>query len=590
MIIIDTECYSDYWLFSALNIESGKVLQVDFWPGKELDKRKIAAVMAKSTSISFNGLSYDLPLITAALGGYDTKRLKILSDRIIKTNVPSWRICREEGVVVPDWDHIDLIEVAPGQSSLKIYGGRLNAPKMQDLPIDADASISPAQRGLLRDYCENDLDTTLLLWRTLEQAVELRAKMGAQYGMDLRSKSDAQIAETVIKSELSAITGNTYQPPRLPDNYGFYYQDPKIVRFESKVLQDVFQRVLKTRFTLGGNGAVMMPQWLKESRIQIGEAEYQMGIGGLHSCEKQQYIRADVDHVLQDWDVASYYPSIILQQRLAPKSLGEPFLKVYQSIVKRRLAAKKSGDKVMADTLKIAVNGSFGKLGSKYSALYAPDLLIQTTLTGQFALLMLIERMEAAGVRVISANTDGIVLYFHKRLSDDVERIAWNWMLDTSYELERTDYKAIASRDVNAYVAVKLDGSIKGKGPFAPSSLAKNPDAKIVFEAVARQIAQGIPAEETIRACTDITKFVTVRRVQGGAVWRDQYLGKAVRFYQSKSVPQNECIHYASNSNRVPKSAGALPLMDLPARFPDDVDYAAYIVEAEKLLCEVGAC
>jgi hypothetical protein len=590
MIIIDTECYSDYWLFSALNIESGKVLHVDFYPGKELDKRKIAAVMVKSTTISFNGLSYDLPLITAALGGYDTERLKILSDRIIKTNTPSWRICREEGIVVPDWDHIDLIEVAPGQSSLKIYGGRLNAPKMQDLPIDADASISPAQRDLLRDYCENDLDTTLLLWRTLEQAVELRAKMGAQYGMDLRSKSDAQIAETVIKSELSAITGNTYQPPRLPDNYGFYYQDPKIVRFELKVLQDVFQRVLKTRFTLGGNGAVIMPQWLKESRIQIGEAEYQMGIGGLHSCEKQQYVRADADRVLQDWDVASYYPSIILQQRLAPKSLGEPFLKVYQSIVKRRLTAKKSGDKVMADTLKIAVNGSFGKLGSKYSALYAPDLLIQTTLTGQFALLMLIERMESAGVRVISANTDGIVLYFHKRLSDDVERIAWNWMLDTSYELERTDYKAIASRDVNAYVAVKLDGGIKGKGPFAPSSLAKNPDAKIVFEAVARQIAQGIPAEETIRACTDITKFVTVRRVQGGAVWRDQYLGKAVRFYQSKSVSQNECIHYATNSNRVPKSAGALPLMDLPARFPDDVDYAAYIVEAEKLLCEVGAC
>ena len=39
---------------------------------------------------------------------------------------------------------------------------------------------------------------------------------------------------------------------------------------------------------------------------------------------------------------------------------------------------------------KIQINGSFGKLGSKYSLLYAPDLLLQTTITGQLALLMLI--------------------------------------------------------------------------------------------------------------------------------------------------------------------------------------------------------
>ena len=68
------------------------------------------------------------------------------------------------------------------------------------------------------------------------------------------------------------------------------------------------------------------------------------------------------------------------------------------------LEAELSYHKVQTDSLKISVNGSFGKLGSKYSALYAPDLLIQTTVTGQLALLMLIERLHLAGVRVISAN------------------------------------------------------------------------------------------------------------------------------------------------------------------------------------------
>lgn len=254
------------------------------------------------------------------------------------------------------------------------------------------------------------------------------------------------------------------------------------------------------------------------------------------------------------------------------------------------LEAELAYHKVQSDTLKISTNGSFGKLGSKYSALYAPELLIQTTITGQLALLMLIERMESEGIRVASANTDGIVCVCPKSREELMSEVAFGWMLGTSYELERTDYIAVASRDVNNYVAVKTDGDVKGKGCFAPQGLAKNPDLPIVYEAVAKHIADGAPIEETIRDCDDVRQFVTVRRVQGGAVWRDQYLGKAVRFYYSTEAADDECIHYAKNSNRVPKSAGAKPLMDLPDSFPNDVNYSAYITEAEKLLCEVGAC
>ena len=238
---------------------------------------------------------------------------------------------------------------------------------------------------------------------------------------------------------------------------------------------------------------------------------------------------------------------------------------------------------------KVSINGSFGKLGSKYSALYAPDLLIQTTITGQLALLMLIERIESAGAKIISANTDGIVVHCPKALEPAVMVIAWDWELETSYELERTDYAAIASRDVNNYVAVKLDGKTKGKGVFAPTGLAKNPDGTIVFAAVSAYIAKGTPIEKTIRDCADVRQFLTIRKVTGGATWRGAYLGKAVRFYYSTSVRQDECIYYKTNSNRVPNSAGAMPLMELPDKMPDDVDFSVYIVAAEKLLCEVGA-
>lgn len=588
MIVFDTEIYGNYFLVSFMDTETKKILHFEKHEDQEFDANSVLKIMKNYTTAGFNSHSFDIPVIYGALCGYSNEKLKALVDDIIGKSKPRYMTERDWGMRIPNWDTIDLIEVAIGKASLKIYGGRMNAKKMQDLPIEPDAILTREQMVAIRNYCENDLHTTALLYETLKPQIDLRISMSEQYGIDLRSKSDAQIAEAVILGELEKMTGQTYRKQEVLDDQEFRYLNPGIISFKTEQLSNIFDKILKTRFTLGGNGSVVLPEWLKNQPIVIGTTTYTMGIGGLHSCEKAQYVKADENHLLIDMDVASYYPNIILQQRLAPKSMGRHFLKVYQSIVNRRLKAKHEGDKVTADTLKICVNGSFGKLGSKYSTLYAPDLLIQTTITGQLALLMLIERMEEAGIKVISANTDGIVMHCPKELEHELEAVAFGWMLDTSFELERTDYKAIASRDVNSYVAVKTDGKIKGKGVFAPSSLAKNPDFIIVYEAVAKCIADGTPVEVTITKCKDVSKFVSVRRVQGGAVWRDQYLGKAVRFYQSSEIGEDEYIKYSKNSNKVPKSARARPLMELPDSLPDDINYSFYIKEADDLLKEVG--
>jgi DNA polymerase elongation subunit (family B) len=241
-----------------------------------------------------------------------------------------------------------------------------------------------------------------------------------------------------------------------------------------------------------------------------------------------------------------------------------------------------------ANSLKISLNGSFGKLGSRFSALYAPDLLIQTTITGQLSLLMLIEMLEDAGISVVSANTDGIVVHFHKSLQRTYEEVCWDWELRTSYELDFTDYRALYSRDVNSYIAVKPDGSIKGKGAFADPTLMKNPQFVIINDAIKAYLAKGTPIEATVNACQDVTKFLMVRNVTGGAVWNDEYLGKAVRFYYSNAVDAETCIRYAKNGNKVPISDGAVPMMQLTERVPKDMDRARYIRMAKETLKDFG--
>jgi hypothetical protein len=588
-LILDVECFRDYFLICFLDRETGKAASFEMYPGKDLVMPRLANLMNTHTTISFNGNSYDLPMIAAALQKRDCGELKNLSDEIIRSNLPAWRVCKEMNVSVPNsWDHIDIIDVVPGQASLKVYAGRMGYRKLQELPIDPSASISPEQREVLRQYCINDLRVTDELYKAVEKQVALRVEMGAEYGVDLRSKSDAQIAETVLKSEIERVSNKSLRAPKIADTATFRYLDPKIISFKSATLNEIFSRILDHKFGLSPNGSIALPDWLKDTRIAVGGSEYQMGIGGLHSCEKSQSVYAGSTHILADFDVASYYPSIILQQDIAPDNMGDDFTAVYKSIVERRIAAKRSGNKVTADTLKIVVNGSFGKLGSKYSALYAPNLLIQTTITGQLALLMLIERVEDIGAKVVSANTDGIVVFAPKTMENALADVMFGWELDTSYELERSDYVALHSRDVNNYFAVKKDGSVKRKGAFAQAGLMKNPVFEIVSDAVAEHLAGKADYRSVIRSCRDLNKFVMLRKVTGGAVWRGEPIGKAVRFYYSTGVGADETINYAKNTNKVPQSDGAKPCLDLPEMFPSDVDFERYVEMAKMVFGQIG--
>jgi hypothetical protein len=584
-LIFDCEVYGNYFLLSFLNADTGNVRHFEMFEGHAFDIATVRKILATYRVVSFNGINFDLPLISLALQGVGTVGIKRIADKIILNNAKAWQL----NIEPVECDHIDLIEVAPGIASLKIYGGRLHCPKMQDLPIEPDAMIAPEQRDDLRRYCVNDLETTLALFRKLTPQIELREQMGAQYGIDLRSKSDAQIAEAVIRHEVERLRGQRLpkQDPFRLAGETFNYRPPAFIEYRRDVLRDMLDVVRSADFLVATNGTVKMPKEIAELKIAIGGSVYKMGIGGLHSTEKSVAHFADEHTLLIDRDVASYYPAIILNCGLRPAHMGDHFTKVYRRIVQERLAAKRSGNKVEADSKKLTINGSFGKFGSPYSILYSPTLLIQTTVTGQLSLLMLIEMLEDEGIAVVSANTDGIVIKCPRPLAPVMEQVVWEWEQLTGFETEDTHYKALYSRDVNNYVAIKSNG-YKLKGVYAPAGLQKNPTCEVVSEAVVAYLKAGTPVEDYIRQCQDVRRFVTIRTVKGGAVKGDEYLGKAVRWYYATGV--EGAINYKINGYTVARSEGAKPLMQLPEQFPDDVDLDWYIAETNAILRDIGAC
>lgn len=341
MVILDTEIYPNYFLASFLNTDTGKIKHFELFEGHPLDKRGISSIMSKYVTLGFNSNKFDVPILVGALGDWDNSKIKSLSDDIILNNLPLHRIGRDYNIYKPDqWNHIDIIEVAIGKASLKIYGARLHQNKLQDLPIAPDTVLTREQMILIREYCENDLHTTAALYESLKPQIALRESMSEQYGLDLRSKSDAQIAEAVILSELHKLTGNDYRRQEVKDGETYKYNDPKIIKFKTPELQQLFKRILKTDFEIGATGSIVLPEWMKEYDLRVNGTKYNLGIGGLHSCEKSQFLKADENTLLIDLDVRGYYPSIILQQKMSPKSMGAPFLKVYQSIVDGRNKAK----------------------------------------------------------------------------------------------------------------------------------------------------------------------------------------------------------------------------------------------------------
>ena len=607
-VVLDTEVYVNYFL-AVFRFESGNSLAYECVNDEVTTEHSLTAIVSRlqmdgCTLVTFNGIRYDLPILSYALNGATNAQLKMLSNKIIKGNLMPWMAEKHHGFTTIDIDHIDIINLLPLFESLKLYGARNHTKRLQDLPYDPDWVINKLMAAELLVYCHNDCLVTYELFLQVWPDIELRMKLGATYNQDLRSKSDAQIAEAVMKSEYRKNTGQILIKPidagSLPTHVR--YHPPSFIRFDDEglnllvsgypdpALNELLPGMGTETFELLANGKPKAPWWLKKKTVLIDDKRYAVGLGGLHSQNKSESYYSTPGSQLVDIDVASFYPRIILNNGYTPPHMGDNFTRIYEEIVKRRLTAKASGDKTTAEGLKITINGTYGKLGSPYSAVYSPELMLAVTFTGQLALLMLIEFMAQRGIQCVSANTDGITVMSK---NDALTRqVVCEWENVTGFEMEYTHYKSIHFANVNNYFAMTMDGDIKKKGIFRvlargkKHGLDKNPAFRIIQTAAMDYVLYGKSIDRTIGECQDISQFLSVRTVRGGAAKDGEYLGKAVRWYTSTDT--DTAINYVTNGNQVAKTDSAMPMMNLERGMPDDIDLEWYAYEARQLVIDVG--
>lgn len=379
----------------------------------------------------------------------------------------------------------------------------------------------------MADYNDNDVYIVAELIRMNQEEVLLRYRISEEYKVDVFSASRSTIADKVIVKLYSKYTG--LHPKAFIDTKTIRRKivvseilSDKIA-FSTPELNDILSGIRS--LTLRGEKGEF------DREFTFMGTSYTIATGGLHSNEIPAVYVEDDENIIVDRDVSSYYPNMIRSLKVCQKHLlSKAWFRIADTIVDERLEHKhlskdksldsKERDKhaTAAACLKIVANaGIFGKMGSEKSFLCDKKAMYQVTINGQLFLLMLIEKLELAGIHVISANTDGIVTIVPRKLEQTADDICHWWEKHLGLELEFTYYTKYVTEGVNSYLTVKRGGSSKFKGRMNPKmfleDLSKGYNSPIVAKCVTEYFINGTPVMETLRNAKSILDFCRTQNV-----------------------------------------------------------------------------
>lgn len=523
----------------------------------------------------YNNLHYDNPIINYIIEYEDTlmnhnvfticSSIFNLSKTITTSkedNIDAWKHWKYQ-IWFDTFDILTMLYSNKLRVGLKEIQVTMQYPNVQEFVCDWTKPLPLEDFDSMIDYNINDIESTSELLNRCKDAVDLRIAIEDEYGVRVLSKDGVNIGMKILTQKYLEKTGLTWwdiEGLRSPMDY-IPLKDVILpfIKYDSPILNRVLEDMKSQIVSPGRKGY--------ENNFVFAGLRYTVGVGGIHSKNDPEIIIPKEDEMLIDIDVASLYPSMLIEYRFYPKHLGPEFLEVYSQIKNERIEAKHNGDKVKNETLKLALNGLSGNLQNEHNFCYSPEAVMKIRINGQLLLLMLAEKLTQAGCRIIQANTDGLFVLLKKDNYQRVNTICRNWEQLTKLTLEEERFEAMYQYAINDYIAVTtlypdmkkrfLSGEtiirkstkkpytcieeiqedfIKTKGMFITKVLlGKGLSAKIIPEAIIKYFVDGTPVEQTIKECKDIKKFLMSEKT--GKQWHVEYMNeeqqRTNRFYAS---------------------------------------------------------
>lgn len=492
----------------------------------------------------YNNLHYDNPIINYIIDYYNTMKYKGYRDicrsifnlsKVITTSseddIRAWSKWKYM-ICFDSFDILTMLYSNKLRVGLKEIQVTMQYKNVQEFVADWQADLPENQIDSMIEYNINDVNSTEELLNRCKKDVDLRLAIEDEYGVRVLSKDGVNIGMKILTQKYLEKTGQTWydiKDLRSPmDVIPLNKVILPFIKYDSPILQKVLDDMKNQIVSPGRKGY--------ENKFIFEGLRYSVGVGGIHSVNSPEIVIPKEDEMLIDIDVASLYPSMLIEYGFYPKHLGPEFLEVYKQIKDERIEAKHNGNKVKNETLKLALNGLSGNLQNPHNFCYSPFAVMQIRINGQLLLLMLAEKLTQLGCRIVQANTDGLFVLLKKSVYNDLNKVCREWEQLTKLTLEEERFKAMYQYAINDYFAITEDDTVKEKGMFITTvKLGKGLTPKIIPKAVINFFKNGVPVEETIKGCQDIRDFLMAEKT--GKQWHVEYNNKEQqrtnRFYAS---------------------------------------------------------
>lgn len=441
--------------------------------------------------VGYNNIHYDQFIFKGILCGFDPKAI---NDFIIAEGRKGWQyssLLRKVYMVNYDVFHP---RTDRGLKTHEAYLG--NDICETTVPFDIDRKLTDAEIAETVKYCRHDVEQTIEVFTQRKSEFDARMDLLKMFDLPLvyLGKTDAQLTAIILGAE---------RPARPRD--------------------DEFDIVPLQCLDLGPYDFIR--SWYLDPANQDYSATLDFDIAGCpHKCAWGGLHGAIAQYAGEGYfinvDVESYYPAEMIAHELLSRNVRDP--SKFKGIRDHRIELKHAKDP-RQKALKLVVNGTYGASKDKFNALYDPRQANMVCVNGQLMLIDLMHKLvRDVGAEIIQSNTDGVLI----RMPDDfdggpdafydrVDDVAYEWEHRTGMGLEFDEFTRVYQKDVNNYVLVAADGSMKTKGAYVKKLGPLDYDLAVVNKALVEFMVHGVPVEDTIAADDDLIDYQRVVKVSG---------------------------------------------------------------------------
>ena len=532
-IIIDFEVLSkaNFWMCCMKDYKTKKEHTIIN------DREELLRVFNKnkdSVWIGYNIKGYDQWIFKAIIAGLDPCKV---SDKLIEQKMSGWRIDRSLHQIP-----MYIFEISDTYRSLKeleLFMGE----DIRESTVDFELDRYPTDEEIkeLTSYCLHDVRMTYKVFEQVYYKYEAQQGLIDYFNLDesMFNKTEAQLSAYILGA-------------KKPN-----YERNDVSDFE--IVNTI--ELSKYNFIKAWYENYDNRDFKKYLRAKVYNIETDFGWGGLHSARR----RYSAEDYIVNSDVSSFYQSIMIEYNLNSRNVKDPTK--YREIRDTRFKLKRENNPI-EKSLKLVLNSAYGACMDVNNDLYDPRQGTAICVNGQLLLLDLIEKVELEfgdKAQFIQGNTDGVMFKFEsKEAVDKYLDICKKWCLRTKMELEHDFIKKIIQKDVNNYIYIKEDGSVKSKGAYVKKLSMLDNDLPIVNKAIKEKLINNIDVETTINNAKELIDFQKCVKITGKyshALHNNKEIDlKVVRVFASlyasdsaimKIKPDNRLEKIANTADRV---------------------------------------